>query len=192
LSSAASSSRINTNSDLSYSNGVFNGGGGFSRRMETSKTSPTIFFDAYNARFGWKPEDFPTLDILYSTFNNYDEHYTAQDSTAASTTLSSRYKPHETVDMSYSANYSTLDSKLAGLESQSLNQSLRTAYNDMFFKERISLSSSYNIATQNTMTSNTGGSNSTGNGLLPLSQRTINQLYFATSAPTDIAAATPT
>lgn len=196
LSSNASSSRINTNSDLAYSNGVFNGGGGFSRRQEASKTngssSPTIFFDSYNGRFGWKPEDFPTLDLLYSNFNNYDEHRSAQDSTAASTTLSSRYKPHETVDMSYSANYSTLDSRLAGLESHSLNQSLRTAYSDTFFKERIAISSSYNIATQDTKTSNTGAGNSTGNGLLPLSQKTINQLFFASTALTDNAATTPT
>lgn len=190
----SSSSRINTSADLSYSNGVFNGGGGFSRRQETSKTSgspsSTIFFDSYNGRFGWRPEDLPTLDLLYSTFNNYDEHRTAQDSTAATTTLSSRYKPHDTLDMSYSANYSTLDSRLAGLESQSLNQSLRTAYSDTFFKERIAVSSSYNIATQDTKTLNTGGG-TTGTGLLPLSQRTVNQLFFATSALTDNAATTP-
>ncbi len=196
LASTASAARINTNSDLSYSNGVFNGGGGFNRRRETSKNnglaSPTIFFDSYNARFGWRPEDFPTLDLLYSTFNNYDEHRTAQDSTTATTTLSSRYKPYETMDVSYSANYSILDSRLAGIESQSLNQSLRTAYSDTFFKERIAVSSSYNIATQNTNTRNNGGSNTTGNGLVPLSQRTINQLFFATTALTDNAATTPT
>ena len=196
FSTSASSSRINANSDLSYSNGVFNGGGGFSRRQETSKSSgsssSTILFDSYNGRFGWKPEDFPTFDLLYSTFNNYDEHRTSQDSTATTVTLSSRYKPHNTVDMNYSANYATLDSKLVGLESQSLNQSLRVSYNDIFFRDRISVSTSYNIATQDTTTRNNGGSNSAGNGLLPLSQRTVNQLFFATTALTDNAATTPT
>jgi len=195
LSSTASSSRINANSDLSYSNGVFNGGGGLSRRQETSKSSgsasSTIFFDSYNGRFGWRPEDFPTLDILYSAFNNYDEHRTTQDSTATTTTVSSRYKPHETVNMNYSANYSTLDSRLAGLESQSLNQSLRASYNDIFFKDRISVSTSYNIATQDTTTRNNGGSSTAGTGLLPLSQRTVNQLFFAATALTDNAAITP-
>lgn len=154
LSSNSESSRINVSSDLAYSNGAFNGGGGFSRRQETTKTggasSSTIFFDSYNGRFGWRPEGLPTLDILYSAFNNYDEHYTVQDSTATTTTLSSRYKPHETVDLNYSANYSTLESRLNGMESQSLNQSLRAAYTDRFFKDRISLSTSYNIATQDT------------------------------------------
>ena len=194
--SSASTSRINTTTDLSYSNGMFNGGGGFSRRQETSRAnespSSTIFFDSYNARFGWRPEDFPTLDLLYSTFNNYDEHRTAQDSTASTTTLGSRYKPHETTDMNYSATYSTLDSRLAGLESHSLNQSLRTTYSDTFFKERIGVSSSYTIATQETETRNNGGSATTGGELLPLGQRTINQLFFATTAVSDIAATTPT
>lgn len=195
LSSTSSSSRINTTSDLAYSNGPFNSGAGFSRRQETSKnngsSSSTIFFDSYNGRFGWKPEDLPSLDLIYSTFNNYDEHRTAQDSTATTLTLSSRYKPHETVDMNYSANYSTLDSRLAGLESQSLNQSLRTSYNDILFKDRISVSTSYNIATQDTTTRNNGGGINAGNSLLPLSQKTINQLFFATSALTDNAATTP-
>lgn len=161
LSSDSESSRINVSSDLAYSNGAFNGGGGFSRRQETTKTggasSSTIFFDSYNGRFGWRPEGLPTLDILYSAFNNYDEHYTVQDSTATTTTLSSRYKPHETVDLNYTANYSTLESRLNGMESQSLNQSLRASYNDRFFKDRISLSTSYNIATQDTTTQSKTG-----------------------------------
>ena len=186
LASTSSSSRINTNTDLSYSNGVFNGGAGLSRRQETAKTngspSATVFFDSYNARFGWKPEDLPTLDLLYSTFNSYDEHRTAQDSNTATTTLSSRYKPHDTVDMNYSANYSTLDSRLAGLESQSLNQSLRTAYSDTFMKERIAVSSSYNISTQNSKTmSRTGFSDELAAKISDFYARTDNNVFPITA-----------
>ncbi|NTV48431.1 MAG: hypothetical protein HGB32_06700 [Geobacteraceae bacterium] len=185
VTTTSDASRINTNADLSYTNGIFNGGAGFSKRQETSKSNgvptPTLFSDSYNARFGWKPEDFPSLDVLYSIFNNYDEYRTAQDNTASTLTVSSRYKPHETMDINYSANYSTLNSRLAGLESQSLGQSLRVSYNDMFFRDRISISTSYNIATQDSTTQN--------NGTAPVSfltLLTINQISFATSTLSDL------
>lgn len=185
LSSSSTSTRISPNADLSYNNGVFSGGAGFSRRMESSKSNgvstPTIFFDSYNARFGWKPEDLPSLDINYSLFNNYDENHTTQDTTSASTILSSRYKPFDSLDMSYQANYSTLDNKLAGFNSQSLSQSLRLSYSDIFFKDRISVSTSYNIATQETKMQNNG----TGSIISVPSLEFIDALYFAT---TEIAA----
>ena len=184
VTTTSDSSRINTNADLSYSNGIFNGGAGFSKRQESAKSngapSPTLFSDSYNARFGWKPEDIPSLDVLYSIFNNYDEYRAAQDNTASTLTVSSRYKPHETMDINYSANYSTLNSRLAGLESQSLGQSLRVSYNDMFFRDRISISTSYNIATQDSTTKNNGTAPVTS-----LTQQAIDQVFFATNSTTD-------
>ncbi len=179
LSTTGSSSRISPNADLSYNNGVFSGGAGFSRRMESSESNgvstPTIYFDSYNARFGWKPEDLPSLDINYSLFNNYDENHTTQDTTSASTILSSRYKPFDSLDISYQANYSTLDNKLAGFNSQSLSQSLRLSYSDIFFKDRISVSTSYNIATQDTKMQNNG----TGSVLGPLTPVSLDNAYFS-------------
>lgn len=191
LNNTSSATRINPTADLSYSNGVFNGGAGFSRRQESSKSngvsSPSLFFDSYNTRFGWKPEELPSVDINYSLFNNYDENHTSQNSTTASTILSSRYKPFDSLDLSYQTSYSTLDNKLAGFESQSLNQSLRVSYNDIFFKDRISVSSSYNIATQDTKTQNNG----TGSVTLPPTLRSIDQLFFVTSTLTDNPATSP-
>ncbi len=191
LSSSSSSSRISPNADLSYNNGVFNGGVGFSRRMESSKSNgvstPTIYFDSYNARFGWKPEDLPSLDINYSLFNNYDENHTTQDTTSASTILSSRYKPFDSLDMSYQANYSTLDNKLAGFNSQSISQSLRLSYSDIFFKDRISVSTSYNIATQETKMQNSG----TGSIISVPSLKSVDALYYFVTATTDNPTLTP-
>ncbi len=171
----SASSRINTNADLSYTNGVFNGGTGFSKRQETAKSNgvstPALLSDTYNVRFGWKPDDFPSLDIIYTRFNNYDENHSAIDTVASTATISSRYKPNETLDMNYSANYTALNNKLNGSESQSLGQSLRTSYSDIFFKDRVSLSSSYTIALQNT----------TSNNSTPI-PKSIDQLYFAPTA----------
>lgn len=161
LSTTSSLMRINPNIDLTYSNGIFTGGLGFSRRQESSKSngvsSPVLFSDSYNTRFGWKPEDLPSLDVIYSVFNNYDENHGIQDSTNTSTILSSRYKPIDTLDMNYQANYSTLNSKLVGFESQSLNQSLRVSYSEILFNDRISVNSSYNIATQDSTTKSKTG-----------------------------------
>lgn len=191
LSTSGTTTRINPTADLAYSNGVFNGGLGFSRRQETidssGAASTTTFFDTYNARFGWKPEDLPSLDILYSIYNNYDEHRISQDSTTTTTTLSSRYRPVDSVDINYTANYSTLNSKLAGFETQSLGQSLRLTYNDVLFNDRIAVSTSYNIATQDTKSQNNGS----GNALLLLSPKSISQLYFATTTLVDLSATSP-
>ena len=189
--SSGSASRIYPTADLSYSNGAFNGGLGFTRRQESVKfngvPSPTLFFDSYNGRFGWKPEGLPSLDVLYSTFNNYDENRTNQDSTNSSLTVSSRFKPLENLDLSYQANYTTLTNNLAEYESQSLNQNLRLAYSNIFFRDRISLSSSYNIATQDIKTANKGS----GSIFLPPSLRSIDQLFLATTDITSNPAISP-
>lgn len=191
LNSNGSATRIYPTADLSYNNGVFNGGLGFTRRQEASRfngvSSGTFFFDSYNARFGWKPEGFPSLDILYSTFNNYDENRTNQDSTNSSLTVSSRFMPLENLDISYQANYTTLTNNLAGYESQSLNQNLRLAFSEIFFRDRISLSTSYNVATQDTKTANKGA----GSITLPPALRSIDQLFLASTATTSNPAITP-
>lgn len=193
LSATSDSSRINANADLSYTNGVFSGGAGLSRRRETSKTNgasvPALFSDTYTTRFGWRPDDLPSLDIIYTIFDSYDENHSTRDTTASTATISSRYKPYEPLNMTYSANYTTLDSILNGFESQSLSQSLRTSYSDIFFKDRMALSSSYTISMQDTTTHNAGSS--TGGGILPPTLKSIDQLYFSVTATTDNAAITP-
>ena len=191
VSNSGSASRIYPTADLSYSNGMFNSGLGFTRRLESVESngisSPDLIFDSYNARFGWRPEGLPNLDILYSTFDNYDENRSSQDSTNSSLTVSSRFKPVESVDISYQANYSTVTNNLAGFESQGLNQNLRLAYNDIFFRDRFSISTSYNVATQDTKTENKG----TGSITLPPELKTIDQLFFASTATTADPAITP-
>ncbi len=192
-STTSDSSRINTSADLAYTNGIYNGGAGFSRRQESAQSNgvstPKLFSDSYNTRFGWKPDDFPSLDVIYTRFNSYDEYHRSQDTASSTTTIGSRYKPYETLDMNYSANYTTLESRLNGFGSQSLSQSLRTSYSDIFFKDRMAISSSYTIALQDTTTRNNGGSS--GSGILPPTPKSIDQLYFAVTATTDSSTITP-
>lgn len=193
FSNSASTLRINPSADLSYNNGMFSGGAGFNRRMEFAEfngtSAPTLYFDTWNARFGWRPEALPSLDILYTLFNNYDENKIITDNTTATTLVSSRYKPHETVDLYYSANYSDTQSRVEGFESQTLTQSFRTIYNDTYFRDRIALNSSYIISSQLTESLNTGGRSNAEFGLLQ--RQPLNQQFLTTSSVIDDPLQTP-
>lgn len=179
LKSHATSSRISPHVDLGYSNGFFSGGAGFSRRIEDSRSggvsSPTTYADSYSGRLNWMPEDFPNLNLIYSSFDNYDEQRLSRDTNTTSLTFSSRYKPVKNLDLSYSGNHSTTTNRLSGFETESLTQSTRVDYNDFLFRDRLAVSSSYNIATQKTVATNNGSSNQ-----LLLNPVSIDSYYYAT------------
>ena len=181
--SHATSSRVSPHIDLGYANGFFSGGASFSRRIEDSKSngvsSPTTYADSYSTRLSWMPEDFPNLNLIYSSFDSYDEQRISQDTNSTALTFSSRYKPMQSLDLNYSGNHSTTTNRLSGFETDSLTQSLRADYNDIFFRDRLAVSSSYNIATQKTTATNTGGS---GNLLPPvLVNSNIDPFWFFTT-----------
>lgn len=191
ITSTSEATKILPTVDLSMNNPVIGSGIGFSRREESSTTqgvsSPTLFFDSYNGRINWKPQDFPSLDILYSRFDNYDENRTGQDSTAETYNVSSRYKPVQGLDMNYQANFTSLTDKLNLVESQSQTHGLRTVYSDVFFKDLLTVSSSYNIAYQSSTTTATG----TKAGQLPPEPKAIDTLYRAATTLLDNPLTTP-
>jgi len=162
-SSTSSSSRINPNADLSYQGTYITSGVGFSRRMDSSTTngvsSPISFFDNYNARLSWLPEDLPTLNLIFSTFNSFDEHYSSRDTTSTTTSLSSRYKLTKNLDVNYQGSISNLTDRINGLDSETIGHALRTSYNDNFLKNRLAVSSSYNISTQDSEIHSKSGQN---------------------------------
>lgn len=168
--STSRSTSISPNVDLAMGSGVLTGGAGFSRHQESSVangiSAPTTYFDTYNARISWKPQDLPSVNLLYSTFNNHDSSDT-QDSTSSTVTLSSRFKPVESLDLSYTVNSSALNDKVNGLETQSLSQNLRTSYGEIFFKDRLAVNSSYNISSQSSTVLNHGGAGASTEPLSP-------------------------
>ncbi|WP_224981139.1 hypothetical protein [Geomonas agri] len=189
--SHSTSSRISPHIDLAYSSGLFSGGAGFTRRMEDAKSNgiatPTSYSDTYSANLNWLPVDFPTLSLIYTSFDRYDENRTSLNATTTSYTLSSRYKPLMTLDLSYAGNQTLTTDQMKETENKSLTNSLRADYNDAFFRDVLFVSSSYNISTQNNTFTNKGGSNSQ----LILAPVSIGPFYYATTNLTDSSTTTP-
>lgn len=190
--SHSTGSRVSPHIDLGYANGFFSGAAGFNRRIEDSKSngvsSPTTYADSYSSRLTWMPEDFPNLNLIYSSFDNYDENRLTQDSNTTSLTFSSHYKPLQSLDLNYSGNNSTTTSRLSGFKTDSLTQGVRADYNDIFFKDRLVVSSSYNIATQNSVATNNGASTpGGGSSLLPpiLVNSNIDSFFLTTTRSFD-------
>ena len=79
--------------------------------MEDAKSNglatPTTYSDSYSGSLNWMPVDFPTFSLIYSSFDRYDENRTSLDTTTTSYTLSSRYKPLKSLDLSYAGNQTT-------------------------------------------------------------------------------------
>jgi hypothetical protein len=189
--SHSTSSRISPHIDLGYANGFFGGGASFSRRMEDAKSNgvstPTTYADSYSTRLTWMPEDFPNLNLIYSSFDRYDENRVTQDTNSTSLTFSSRYKLLRSLELNYSGNHSTTTDRLSSFETDTLTQSLRADYNDIFFKDRVMVNSSYNVSTQRTTATNNGSSSSQ----LLLTRVIIGPFFYATTALTDLSASTP-
>lgn len=197
LTSHVTSSRVSPHIDLAYANGFFSGGTGFSRRIENSKSneisSPTTYSDSYSTRLTWMPEDLPSINLVYSSFDNYDENHVSQDTNSKSLTFSSRYKPLKSLDLAYSGNNSTATNRLSGFETNSLSQSMRADYSDIFFKDRVVVSSSYNISTQKATATNNGATGTGGGSLLPpeLVNSNIVSTFFTTTKSFESSADTP-
>jgi len=198
LTSHSTSSRISPHIDLGYANGFFSGAAGFSRRIEDSKSngvsSVTNYADSYSSRLSWMPEDFPNLNLIYSSFDSYDESRLSQDNNSTSLTVSTRYKPLQSLDLNYSGNSTTSTNRLSGFKTDSLTQSVRADYNDIFFKDRIAVSSSYTIATQKSLATNNGASTpSASSSLLPpvLVNSNIDTFFFTTTKSFDLSTDKP-
>jgi len=185
-SSSSDSTRISPYASLDYTNNMFSAGGGVSRIMVDNSSggfaSPTSFRDSYNARLSWKPEDLPTFNLMYSSFDLYDEHRTTQDLSSKALLFSSNYVPLKSVRLDYSATYSTSSNRLQGFDTESTNQNLRTSYSDTFLDNRLLFSTSYSIALQSATIKNKGiasGSGQLSTQVLPLP----NAGYFGISTP---------
>jgi len=158
----SSVSKFNPFADLTLTNPIISAGLGFNRREETLKTggadSVTNVFENYNAKLGWKPEGLPSMDLLMSRMNAYDDNRLFQDTVTDTINLNTRYKPVEELELNYQGALNTLEDRLSGLETRTLTQSMRIAYGSQFFRDRVSLASSYNISARiNEITAGSSG-----------------------------------
>ena len=147
---------------LTYANNMISAGGGFNRNKLSTKQSgisnPDRYNDTSNAFLNWTPEDFPTLSLMFTNLDVYDENRTASDTNSKSYFLSSRYKPLKNLDLNYTSMYSDTTNHLLGYESSTLTQSFLTRYNEIFFDSRLALNTGYTFSTQDSELKNWGSS----------------------------------
>ena len=124
---------------------------GYSRREDIQKIgsgpSVTNVNEDYNVIFGWKPEDFPSVDLMYTKTNYYDKDREIEDTTTDSILLGVKYR-YKNLDVKYQATYDDQKNNLIGLETKGLVQSGRISYSDSLFNRRVTFNTSYNISRQ--------------------------------------------
>ena len=147
-------SRFSPFANLRLNAGVTSAGLGYSRRQETSSTSGTQSFtsitDNYNAQLGFRPHGLPTVDMFYMHLDSYDEERTLQNSSNDSIAFNTKYSLIKNLNLSYQVLFNRMTDRLRSQENSSLSQNARVAYNDTFMNDRVTIYSTYNIASQRT------------------------------------------
>jgi len=151
--------RVRPYVDLTLNTPLYTAGVGYNRREEKQKSSGSPSFtninEDYNAILGWRPEGFPSINMLFTKTNTFDEDRSFQDITRNSVSLNSKYG-YKNIDLRYQGSFNDTKDKLNDLEILDLTHSGRAAYSQSFFDRRVSLYSSYNIFRQEIKTSSTG------------------------------------
>jgi len=111
--------------NLMWNSDPFTLGAGYNRREEMVKAGGgprvTNIRDEYTGIFGWRPDGFPALDVLYTRQHFYDEEREVRDITTDTVLLGLRYT-YKNLDLRYQANYSKDIDKVAGLDTTDLTR----------------------------------------------------------------------
>ncbi len=150
--------------DLTLETPLFRTGLGYQRQQEIAKVSDNpstaLISDYYYGIFGWKPEGFPTFDLLLSRRNIYDDDKSFLDIKEDFGSLISRYEFQgpifQGLSLDYYGTYLQRRDDLIDLDVTQQTHTGRVAYFNSFFDKRISLNTTYNITYQETTTDSTG------------------------------------
>ena len=168
--------------NLTLNNAFSTAGIGYSRRQEKMETSGapalTNINDNYNMQLSLRPAGLPTVDMFATRFNTYDGDRQFLNMVNDSLMINARYSLLKNLDVNYQWLYSGLQDKHNNLEVRSLANSARVSYSGRFFDNRVSVYSSYNIASQQTETE------AKGNGEIP-NQLLPRRSYFKISETLD-------
>lgn len=167
--------------DLTLNTLLYTAGIGYNRREETTKATgtPTTneINEDYHALFGWRPAGLPKVDLQFNRTNNFDENRLLNDSTNDRVLLGMRYVPNKSLDLKYQGVYNDSTDRLQQFETRDLTNSGRFTYSDQFFKQRVSLNTTYNVTRQDTKTF------TTGKGEIPFLLFPFNGLYAPSDTP---------
>lgn len=182
VSSSGSDTQISPFVNLSWQEHTFPVNLGYQRREQRSESngvvSPTQIMESYSASLGWKPLELPPWGLQYLKTNLYDKERTLTDTSADSFQWGTNYTPVAGFDFSYQGSYLRNEDHLVLSESDFLSHSGRVSYAGQFFKNRVSLASSYNVAVSTNSFSNAGQ----GVNLAPV--LALNGALFGVTSPT--------
>lgn len=137
--------RMSPSVSLDLSNPRFGAGVGFVRREQRQRPGGVdLISDAYNASFGLKQEENqPTLNLFYSRRYFYDPERIVQDTVFESSSVSSRYRPVQELELQYQIGYTETEDRLKDLRSTGLGNNARVSYSNDFFGRTVSLNTNY-------------------------------------------------
>ncbi|MDW7712374.1 MAG: hypothetical protein SCH98_18050 [Deferrisomatales bacterium] len=153
--SDATFTRLNPFAELVLGSPLYSAALGYNRQEEKSESggvSDKRIRDLYTARLGWRPVDAPSLNLQYSRTDTYDPARRDEDGTRELFQLTSRYRPVSTVDLTYQGSLSQSEDRLSGVETEEMTHSGRVAYDDRYWDNRLSLSTSYAVSHRTTET----------------------------------------
>jgi hypothetical protein len=151
--------RIQPYIDLTLDNRLYKVGVGYIRRDEAVKTSgiprTTLINDEYYSNLGWRPEAFPSIDMIIKKTKTYDEKKSVVDITEDYYNLQSRYD-YRGLQLYYNGTYLDTQRDLINLETWQQTHSGWVNYSNAFFDKRVFLNTTYQILYQDTKTRSEG------------------------------------
>ena len=150
--------------DLTLETPLFKTGLGYQRQQEKTDISDfpstTLISDYYYGIFGWKPEGLPTVDVLLSRRNLYDDDKSFLDIKEDFGSLTSRYEFQDPIFqglyLDYYGTYLHRRDDLRDFDFTQHAHTGRVAYSNSFFDKRISLNTTYHITYQESITEGEG------------------------------------
>lgn len=147
--------RLNPFAELVLASPLYTGALGYNRQEEESQSSGAsskLIRDVYTARLGWRPEEAPSMDLQYSRTDTYDPGREDEDRTLDSIQLISRYQPVSTVDLLYQGTLNRSEDRLSGVQTDEVAHAGRVSYDDRFWGNRLSLSTTYAVTNRTSET----------------------------------------
>jgi hypothetical protein len=143
---------------------VLNADVGYDRRDESTGTSLTsarihTVNELYSAHAGWRPADWPSLDLRLARNDSYDVDRRLSDFRSDDVLVSSEYSAFRQLRLGYSVDYNVGTDHLSSTVVTAVVNSARANYGDTFNAGRTSLTLNYqfNNRVSDTTTQGTGG-----------------------------------
>lgn len=149
--------------DLTLKTPFTTAGVSYIRREEKDDISgsPTVTTvnEEYSAILGLKPSGLPSLDMQIKRTNIFDKSRSLLDTTEDSVLLTSAYEPMKNLIVRYQGNYKDSKNRLVDLDIKELDHNGKITYDGTFFKDRVTLSASYDVTRRSTDITSGGGGN---------------------------------